>query len=160
MTNLNIIKIITAGLLSMVLTISCSSLPVTNPFQKSENSQQTERGLLMVLDAISFEEGQANLLPTTTEQLNEFTKIIQDAGSKIVLIEGYSDSAGDPNENLILSKRRAEAVRDALIERGIAPNRLIADGFGRSRPVATNNTETGRRKNRRVEIVIINEKAD
>jgi len=160
MNNLNIIKIVTVELLIMILIASCSTAQPIKSIANHIVSQHTDRGLLMVLEAISFEEGQANLLPTSEKQLIEFTKIIQNAGDKVVLIEGYSDNIGDPNENLDLSKQRAEAVRNALIARGIKTNRLIADGFGHSRPVASNRTEEGRRKNRRVEIVIINEKAE
>ncbi len=70
-------------------------------------------------------------------------------------IEGHTDSAGPDEINLALSKARAEAVRQALIERGVPPERLAAEGAGESRPIADNATATGRRENRRVEVYMI-----
>jgi len=73
---------------------------------------------------------------------------------RTVQIEGYTDSTGSDALNQSLSERRAEAVRVALIDRGIDMRRIAARGFGKSNPVANNDTAAGRQQNRRVEVVI------
>ncbi|MFC0821413.1 OmpA family protein, partial [Moraxella marmotae] len=74
------------------------------------------------------------------------------------IIEGHTDSKGSDAYNQKLSERRANEVRNALIKNhGISPARLTAQGFGESRPVATNDTDAGRQENRRVMVVIPNE---
>jgi outer membrane protein OmpA-like peptidoglycan-associated protein len=70
----------------------------------------------------------------------------------VLRIEGHTDGVGADSRNTPLSLRRAEAVRAALISRGVAPERLVAEGFGDSRPIATNGTADGRARNRRIEI--------
>jgi outer membrane protein OmpA-like peptidoglycan-associated protein len=71
-----------------------------------------------------------------------------------VRIEGHTDSTGDPARNLDLSKRRAEAVKKALVSQfGIAADRLTSEGFGDTKPIAPNDTPKGRAENRRVEFV-------
>jgi len=71
-----------------------------------------------------------------------------------VVIVGHSDNQGTLDANLALSQRRAEAVRDALVSRGVAAERLDARGVGFLAPVASNATEEGRARNRRVELVL------
>jgi OOP family OmpA-OmpF porin len=72
-----------------------------------------------------------------------------------VEIAGYTDSEGDDKHNLELSRRRAEAVEEYLIEKGIPENRIVAKGYGKENPIASNDTEEGRAENRRVEFVVI-----
>ena len=69
-------------------------------------------------------------------------------------MEGYTDSKGSDTYNMDLSKRRANAVKNLLVQRGVAENRIEVVGFGETMPVATNDTEAGRQKNRRVKIKI------
>lgn len=75
-----------------------------------------------------------------------------------VMIEGFTDSGGSEDYNVGLSERRANAVRAALIERGIDPGRIQTHGYRKSFPVAGNETDAGHQMNRRVEIVISDEK--
>jgi outer membrane protein OmpA-like peptidoglycan-associated protein len=72
-----------------------------------------------------------------------------------IRIEGYTDSKGTEEYNMDLSRRRAEAVKNSLIGRGLTSSRLQTIGFGESKPLATNDTEAGRQQNRRVRIVIV-----
>ena len=72
-----------------------------------------------------------------------------------IKIAGHTDSQGKAQSNLILSKKRAEAVRDFLVQRGVATDRIIVQYYGEEKPVADNNTAEGRQKNRRVEMEII-----
>jgi OOP family OmpA-OmpF porin len=71
-----------------------------------------------------------------------------------ILIEGHTDAIGSEEYNLILSKKRAQAVLDFMVSQGVAADRLSSEGYGESRPVADNETEEGRQKNRRVDLVI------
>jgi outer membrane protein OmpA-like peptidoglycan-associated protein len=71
-----------------------------------------------------------------------------------VRIEGHTDSLGDEATNLALSQQRAEAVKQALIGRGVEPERLTAEGLGPERPIADNATPAGRAQNRRVEVYV------
>ncbi|MBD3218923.1 MAG: OmpA family protein, partial [candidate division Zixibacteria bacterium] len=71
-------------------------------------------------------------------------------------IAGHTDISGPRDYNVQLSQRRAEAVRDYFIEQGIAPDRLVAKGYGPDKPKYDNDTAEGRRKNRRVELIRLN----
>ena len=73
---------------------------------------------------------------------------------ELVIVEGHTDGVGSEGYNMKLSRRRAEAVRGYLVDHGIAPSRIRAEGFGKSRPVASNDTAEGRAQNRRVELHI------
>jgi len=73
----------------------------------------------------------------------------------VLEIAGYTDSSGNPEHNVTLSQKRAEAVRDALIEDGVNPDMLVAKGYGSANPIASNDTPAGREKNRRIEYHII-----
>jgi outer membrane protein OmpA-like peptidoglycan-associated protein len=69
-------------------------------------------------------------------------------------IEGHTDSVGSEEYNQVLSERRADAVRDCLVQQGIDPNSMTARGYGKSMPVTDNATAAGRQQNRRVELVV------
>jgi OmpA-OmpF porin, OOP family len=102
---------------------------------------------------ILFDTGKATLQPASDGPLNQVLQMLQQADSLKVLIEGHTDNVGAPAANQALSEKRAQAVRDWLTAKGIAADRLTAKGYGASKPVADNNTEEGRAKNRRVELV-------
>jgi outer membrane protein OmpA-like peptidoglycan-associated protein len=89
--------------------------------------------------------------------VNRLAAFLNEYENRNLLIEGHTDSIGTPEYNLDLSRRRAEAVRRALMEKEIAPDRIITKGYGKSYPVASNETKAGRRQNRRVEVIILNE---
>jgi outer membrane protein OmpA-like peptidoglycan-associated protein len=71
-------------------------------------------------------------------------------------IEGYTDNTGSDEINLKLSKERAAAVRDYFISKGISPDRITSEGYGKTNYIATNNTAAGRAQNRRTEIKLVN----
>lgn len=117
-------------------------------------TKQTERGLVITLDGIMFASGQAEIKPMAWPTLQKLVTFLQENPERQADIEGHTDSVGLIETNQILSQRRAEAIRDFLIKHGITVERLTARGLGPDHPVAPNNTEYGRKLNRRVEIII------
>jgi outer membrane protein OmpA-like peptidoglycan-associated protein len=118
--------------------------------------KQDVRGMVITLSgSVLFTSGRSDLLPAAQLKLNEVAAALtqQDPESKIV-VEGYTDSQGTASSNQDLSDRRAQAVRDYLVSRGISGDRLTAQGFGPTRPIADNASAEGRANNRRVEIVV------
>ena len=106
------------------------------------------------LHGLDFEPGSAALTAGSAATLDRAAAALAERPELSVLIVGHSDNAGALEENVALSRRRAEAVRESLVERGIDPDRLAAHGAGFLAPVATNATEEGRALNRRVELVL------
>jgi chemotaxis protein MotB len=119
--------------------------------------QNTKQGILLSLTEkdLQFQSGKADLPERDLPTLDRIAELLNEYPKLTVKIEGFTDSTGLPEANLKLSGRRAAAVKQALIERGVDPTRLTAEGFGQARPIADNATPAGRRKNRRVEIYLI-----
>jgi outer membrane protein OmpA-like peptidoglycan-associated protein len=111
-------------------------------------------GMQMTLDDIAFAPGQANLRPAAKSSLGKLVAFVNRDPSKPIRIEGHTDSSGNTHANQVLSQRRADAVRDALIAAGVAANRITAVGLGENQPVADNATEEGRARNRRVDVIL------
>jgi outer membrane protein OmpA-like peptidoglycan-associated protein len=103
---------------------------------------------------ISFDVGQAAIRPNFRPVLDNFAQSLQQNPSSTVTIIGHTDATGSAATNEPLSLQRADATRDYLVSRGIAPNRFQIDGRGSREPVASNDTEAGRARNRRVEIFL------
>ena len=105
--------------------------------------------------AIEFDTGKAVIHPQYDEQIKKVAEFMTTYPGTTAVIEGHTDNVGKEASNLRLSTRRAESVRTYLIGKfGIAPQRLVAKGFGSSQPVADNATPEGRQKNRRTTAVI------
>ncbi len=118
--------------------------------------KQETRGMVITLSGnVLFETNKSKLFPNAEAKLNDVAKALtqQDPDSQIV-VEGHADSQGDDQHNLELSQQRAEAVREYLISKGIAADRIVAKGYGEQRPIADNKSAEGRANNRRVEIVV------
>ncbi|HEY5956195.1 MAG TPA: OmpA family protein [Polyangiaceae bacterium] len=123
---------------------------------KFASVKQETRGMVITLSgSVLFTTGKAELLPAAQLKLNDVATALtqQDAESKMV-VEGYTDSQGAVAYNQELSQKRAQTVRDYLVTRGIASDRITAEGFGLSRAIGDNSTAEGRANNRRVEIVV------
>ncbi|HVE88193.1 MAG TPA: OmpA family protein [Burkholderiaceae bacterium] len=103
---------------------------------------------------ISFDVGQAAIRPNFRPVLDNFAQSLQQNPSSTVTIVGHTDATGSASTNEPLSLQRADATRDYLVSRGIASNRFQIDGRGSREPVASNDTEAGRARNRRVEIFL------
>jgi outer membrane protein OmpA-like peptidoglycan-associated protein len=123
-------------------------------------ARETERGLVLTLGDVLFETGKADLMAGAARSIDKLAEFLRENPERSVLVEGHTDSTGGESFNLSLSQRRADAVRSALLARGIAPDRIVARGYGEQYPVADNNTSAGRQQNRRVEIVILDEGVD
>jgi outer membrane protein OmpA-like peptidoglycan-associated protein len=118
--------------------------------------KQDPRGLVITLSGgVLFVSNKSDLMPSAQIKLNQVAEALtsQDSESKIV-VEGYTDSQGGPSYNQDLSQRRAQSVREYLVSRGIASDRITSEGYGLNKPVADNATAEGRANNRRVEIVV------
>jgi outer membrane protein OmpA-like peptidoglycan-associated protein len=118
--------------------------------------KQEARGLVITLSgSVLFASAKWDLLPAAQTRLNDVATALtrEDATSKMV-VEGHTDSQGAAAYNQDLSQHRAQAVRDYLVTRGIASDRITAQGFGPGRSIADNASPEGRANNRRVEIVV------
>lgn len=113
------------------------------------------RGQVMTLSGDAFASGQSRLRPEARANLQRVVEFVGRFPDKNVLIEGHTDNQGGDNLNQVLSQQRAERVRDALVQEGVARERLTAVGLGMGRPIADNATAEGRARNRRVEIVVL-----
>jgi outer membrane protein OmpA-like peptidoglycan-associated protein len=118
--------------------------------------KQETRGMVITLSgSVLFVSNKSDLLAGAQVKLNDVADALtkQDSESKIV-VEGHTDSQGGATYNQDLSQKRAQTVRDYLVTRGIAADRLTSQGFGLTRPIADNASAEGRANNRRVEIVV------
>jgi outer membrane protein OmpA-like peptidoglycan-associated protein len=121
------------------------------------NAKMTDRGYVLTLGDVLFEFDRAELLPGAYRTIDKLVAFLKKYPNRNVLIEGHTDSIGTADYNLDLSQRRADSVRVALVEREISLSRISTKGYGKTYPVASNDTEAGRQRNRRVEIVILDE---
>ena len=112
------------------------------------------QGMQMTLDDIAFAPGQAGLRPEAKASLGQLVAFVNRDPAKPIRIEGHTDSRGKTESNRVLSQRRADAVRDALIAAGVAANRISSVGLGEDQPVASNDSEEGRARNRRVDVIL------
>jgi outer membrane protein OmpA-like peptidoglycan-associated protein len=116
-------------------------------------AKQTDRGTVVTLGDVLFDTGQATLKPGADLSLDRLAAYLKTHPQTRILIEGHTDSVGSDAYNDALSLRRADAVANALISRGVSPDAVHAAGRGKAYPVATNETAAGRQQNRRVEII-------
>ena len=124
-----------------------------------ENLQlrQTESGVVVTLGDVLFETGETQLREEGMASLVEVVDLLQSEPDKNIRIEGHTDSTGEAATNLEISERRANAVFDALVSLGVDAERVTAAGMGEDFPIASNETEEGRRQNRRVDVILLDE---
>jgi len=122
-----------------------------------ENLQlrQTESGVVVTLGDVLFASGQTQLVEGGLSSLKEVVDLLQTEPDKKIRVEGHTDSLGDAETNLQLSEQRAQAVREALISLGVAADRVTALGMGEDFPIASNEDEAGRARNRRVDVILL-----
>ena len=107
------------------------------------------------LDNVYFDQSSYILRPESYPQLDKLTKTLITTPSLVIEIAGHTDNVGDRQLNQALSENRAKIIRNYLTRNGIAENRLRSNGYGHRRPAAPNDSEENKRKNRRVEFVVI-----
>ncbi|MDC8760056.1 OmpA family protein [Janthinobacterium fluminis] len=122
-------------------------------------AKKTERGTVITLGDVLFDSNQARLTPEGMLMARKLADVLAKHPQRTVLIEGFTDSIGGAAHNLALSQRRAEAVRNALLDMGISGDRIATRGYGEAYPVAGNDRAGDRKLNRRVEIVLSEEGA-
>lgn len=117
-------------------------------------TEDTARGLIVSMPDVLFDTAQFNLRPVAREKLAKVAGIVSGHPGLKLEIEGHTDSVGNDAYNQTLSEKRGEAVRAYLTREGMASSAVSSQGFGESRPAASNENSNGRQQNRRVEIVI------
>lgn len=114
-----------------------------------------EEGKIITLKNIFFDHDKTELLPRSFVELNKLVQLMRQHPTMIIEIIGHTDSVGEFDYNLVLSQRRAKAVTDYLLTKGISPQRVQYQGYGSGRPIASNEEASGRQLNRRVELRIV-----
>ena len=116
---------------------------------------QFEAPKSFVLDNCTFESGKATLKPEAFVVLNELVDYLKRKDDERIEVGGHTDNVGKAETNMTLSNNRAITVRDYLITKGIAPDRVTAKGYGLTMPIEENDTDQGRQMNRRTEVKIL-----
>jgi outer membrane protein OmpA-like peptidoglycan-associated protein len=117
-------------------------------------TRDSARGLIVNMSDVLFDFGSYTLKPGAREKLAKISGILLAHTGLTLQIEGHTDSVGTDEFNQQLSERRADSVRDFLAEQGVPASTITARGFGKTQPVASNETPEGRQRNRRVELVV------
>lgn len=116
---------------------------------------QFEAPKSFVLENCTFESGKATLKPEASGVLDELVEYLKRKDDERIEIGGHTDNVGKAEANMILSTNRANIVRDYLLAKGIAPERVTSKGYGMTMPVAENDNEEGRQMNRRTEVKLM-----
>jgi outer membrane protein OmpA-like peptidoglycan-associated protein len=117
-------------------------------------TRDSARGLIANMSDVLFRSGSFELLPGARERLAKVSGIVLAYPSLHVAVEGHTDSVGGDEYNQELSEHRAQSVRDYFVQQGIPASTIEFRGFGKSQPIASNETAEGRQQNRRVELVL------
>jgi len=120
-------------------------------------AKPTDRGMVLTLGDVLFDTGKAELKPGAMRTIDQLAAFMNRHPARTVLVEGHTDSVGSAAYNRKLSEQRADSVRYALLNRGIASTRIVVRGLGLDYPIANNATAEGRQTNRRVEVIISDE---
>jgi outer membrane protein OmpA-like peptidoglycan-associated protein len=120
-------------------------------------TRDSARGLIANMSDVLFRSGSFELLPAARERLAKVSGIVLAYPTLHLAVEGHTDSVGGDEYNQNLSERRAEAVREYFVQQGIPSAAVDARGFGKTEPIASNDTADGRQQNRRVELILSGE---
>jgi OOP family OmpA-OmpF porin len=129
----------------------------TNPLDPSDDVPKevfkAEIGKRIVLTGVVFPFGTADITSESESILTIAFNTLQENPNIEVEIHGHTDNVGKASYNLLLSRQRAESVKQYLVNMGISPDRIVTKGFGAVAPIASNETDKGRQQNRRIEFV-------
>jgi outer membrane protein OmpA-like peptidoglycan-associated protein len=120
-------------------------------------TRDTARGLVVNMSDVLFDSGKFTLRPLAREKLAKISGIVLAYPSLLLAVEGNTDSVGTEAFNQDLSEKRAEGVRSYLTQQGVPETSTTSTGFGKTRPIASNDTSEGRQQNRRVELIVSGE---
>ncbi len=123
--------------------------PDTPPAPKKEEEKQIKQALM----GVQFKVNSFEILESTVGQLDQIVLILQNYKHLRYVIEGHTDISGDYDYNMVLSRMRAQSVKDHLLQKGISSEQFIVIGYGPDKPIASNKTSAGRKQNRRIEFV-------
>lgn len=127
-----------------------------NAMEGELEAERTSRGLVLTLGDVLFDTDGDELKPGADVSMDRLAAFLNENPERRLMIEGHTDARGAEEYNKDLSERRADAVAEALVERGIPSDRVRSIGLGEEYPVASNDTSAGMQQNRRVEIVVSN----
>lgn len=139
------------------LEADLASQQISSLTRQLENLQlrETESGVVVTLGDVLFASGQATLVEGGRSSLAEVVDLLQTEPDKKIRVEGHTDSLGDADTNLQLSEQRAQAVLEALVSMGVSSDRISSLGMGEDFPIASNDDEEGRARNRRVDVILL-----
>jgi outer membrane protein OmpA-like peptidoglycan-associated protein len=120
-------------------------------------ARQTDRGVTVTLGDVLFATGRSTLSLQADDNIDKLVEFMSKYSYVNVLVEGYTDSVGKEDMNLALSLKRADAIKERLVDKEINPQRITTKGYGEQYATADNNTIDGRKQNRRVEILLLGE---
>lgn len=151
------VKVKTLGESQDYQTLEIPALPEGKEYAKSSFIIKYRPAQVFVLNNVYFDVDKATLRNQSYKELKALKQYLERRENIIVEIGGHTDNTGNKEHNLELSEQRAGRVKQYLTDQGIDPARIKTKGYGESQPVATNETEKGRQKNRRTEVRIISE---
>ena len=154
------VKVISKKAESMTNLVDETPAPPEDSFEKHTNSslvdfEKKEIGEALILKHVMFEPNMTELTEASKLQADTLVDILKANSDLIIEVFGYTDKSGIEEKNVVLSKNRAKALHDYLIENGIEAERLFYSGCGSGNPIAPNKYRWGRDINRRIEVVII-----
>jgi outer membrane protein OmpA-like peptidoglycan-associated protein len=131
-----------------------------NELAEVAETERTRDGILVNLkNDLLFTTGSANLTPQATQQVQQLGAIMAKYPTNHIMISGHTDNTGSTAVNDSLSQKRAQSVQDVLLQAGVKSGQLKTQGFGSSKPIASNDSKAGRGQNRRVEVYITDTEA-
>ena len=132
-----------------------TAVDVSHPFSIDVKLNPVKQGNKLALNNIFFDTNSADLKPESKSELNKLVQFLKQNALVKIEIGGHTDNVGEDKSNLLLSDKRAKSVLDFLVIAGVETARLTSRGYGETKPIADNNTDEGKSKNRRTEVVIL-----
>ncbi|MCK6648812.1 MAG: OmpA family protein [Bacteroidia bacterium] len=151
------VKVKAGDVYYLMVDFSANYRRIPSPFSIYFYNYWPHKKKAIVIDNINFESNKAILLQSSFVSLDKLVKQLNDNKALKIVIRGHTDNSGDEEKNKLLSEERAKAVMNYLILKKINPSRLSFKGMGSEQPINSNETNDGRKKNRRVDFIILNQ---